>query len=165
MKNQKIKFNAKIVSGLGAASSTLKRQLPLIRKQFNFIQNCWPGTINLRLSEPVNLLNVDFETTPIAWTPSGKTTESFGFIEIALVFPGRLKRVQGWLYLASNSPHRHDNHTFEVITQKLNLEGVSDCQIYIRSSAIEISRSGLKKLSQRGINSNAEYVPQDDSFN
>jgi len=142
MKNQKIKFNAKIVSGLGAASGTLKRQIPLIREQFDFIQNCWPGTINLRLSEPVILLNVDFETTPIAWTPSGRKAESFGFIEIALAFPGSLKMFQGWLYLASNSPHRHDNHTFEVITQKLNLDGVSDCKMYIRSSAIEMSSSG-----------------------
>ncbi len=52
MKNQKIKFNAKIVSGLGAASGTLKRQIPLIREQFDFIQNCWPGTINLGVFQP-----------------------------------------------------------------------------------------------------------------
>lgn len=136
------KFNslrARIVPGLGVAQRTLARQLPLISQDFPEVADCHPGTINLELEFPLEVTQPDHRTIPLAWTPSGRTTEVFDLVRIELEFGPLPTRVPAWLYVAHASPHRSTPTVHEVIAQQLNLSDVHECQIHLRSSAVTLT--------------------------
>jgi len=132
-------LRARIVPGLGVAQGTLARQLPLISKDFPEVADCHPGTINLELECPLEVTQPDHRTAPLAWTPSGRTTEVFDLVRIELEFGPLPTRVPAWLYVAHASPHRGTPTVHEVITQQLNLSEVSECQIHLRASAVTLT--------------------------
>lgn len=126
---------AKIVSGLGVANRNLTRQLPYFIDEFSEVSNCWPGTINLELSTPIVITSPDHQTGPIAWTPSGTTTEVFSFVRIELEFCNLTDTLPGWLYIAHNSPHRKTLTIHEVITKYIDMKDITKCYLHIRESA------------------------------
>lgn len=131
-------LKARIVPGLGVAQGTLARQLPLISQGFPEVVDCYPGTINMELECPLEVTQPDHRTAPLAWTPSGRTTEVFDLVRIELEFDSLPTRVPAWLYIAHASPHRRTPTIHEVITQQLNLSDVSECKIHLRSSAVTL---------------------------
>lgn len=133
-----VRVKAKLKPGLGVASCTLARQLPLISERFPEVSNCWPGTINLELESPLVVINPDHRTPPIAWTPSGVTTEVFDLVRIELEFSHVTFPVPAWLYIAHGSPHRKTPTVHEVITQQLDLSGISSCHILIHTDSVMI---------------------------
>lgn len=132
-------LRARIVPGLGVAQGTLARQLPLISKDFPEVADCHPGTINLELECPLEVTQPDHRTAPLAWTPSGRTTEVFDLVRIELEFGPLPTRVPAWLYVAHASPHRGTPTVHEVIAQQLNLSEVRECQIHLRASAVTLT--------------------------
>ncbi|WPC04697.1 glycosyltransferase family 9 protein [Pseudomonas benzenivorans] len=132
-------LRARIVPGLGVAQGTLARQLPLISKDFPEVADCHPGTINLELECPLEVAQPDHRTAPLAWTPSGRTTEVFDLVRIELEFGPLPTRVPAWLYVAHASPHRGTPTVHEVIAQQLNLSEVRECQIHLRASAVTLT--------------------------
>lgn len=81
---QLLSISARIVPGLGVAKGTLARQLPLICQNFPEVADCYPGTINLEFEFPLTVTQPDHRTAPLAWTPSGRTTEVFDLVRIEL---------------------------------------------------------------------------------
>lgn len=132
-------LKARIVPGLGVAQGNLARQLPLISQGFPEVADCYPGTINIELEYTLEVTQPDHRTAPLAWTPSGRTTEVFDLLRIELEFGPLPRRVPAWLYLAHASPHRGTPTVHEVITQQLNLSGVSECKIHLRASAVTLA--------------------------
>ena len=109
-------LKARIVPGLGVAQGTLARQLPLISQGFAEVVDCYPGTINMELECPLEVTQPDHRTPPLAWTPSGRTTEVFDLGRIELEFGPLPTRVPAWLYVVHPSPHRCTPTVHEVIT-------------------------------------------------
>lgn len=75
-----LSLKARLVPGLGVAQGTLARQLPLISQGFPEVVDCYPGTINMELECPLEVTQPDHRTAPLAWTPSGRTTEVFDLV-------------------------------------------------------------------------------------
>jgi hypothetical protein len=134
-----ITLHARIVVGLGVATGTLARQLPLISQAFPEVGECYPGTINLLLERPLVVTRPDHRTAPIAWTPSGRITEVFDLVRIELELDHSPLRVPAWLYIAHGSPHRQTPSTHEVIAQALDLEGIQGCRIHLRANAVALA--------------------------
>ncbi len=130
--------DAHIVSGLGVATGTLARQLPLISRSFPEVADCHPGTLNLQLRQPLRLINPHHRTAPLAWTPSGRAKEVFDLLRIELEFDHLARRVPAWLYVAHGSPHRHTPTVHEVIAARLELSGAQRCRVHIPAHAVEL---------------------------
>nr|WP_238539312.1 glycosyltransferase family 9 protein [Pseudomonas sp. GM55] len=134
-----ITLHARIVPGLGVATGTLARQLPLISQGFPEVGGCHPGTINLLLERPLVVTRPDHRTAPLAWTPSGRTIEVFDLVRIALEFDHSPRRVPAWLYIAHGSPHRQTPSTHEVIAEALDLDGIQDCRVHLPANAVTLT--------------------------
>ncbi len=93
----------------------------------------------MELECPLEVTQPDHRTPPLAWTPSGRTTEVFDLVRIELEFGSLPTRVPAWLYVAHLSPHRDTPTVHEVITQQLNLSDASECQIHLRASAVTLT--------------------------
>lgn len=132
-------LKARVVPGLGVAHRTIARQLPLISQGFPEVVDCYHGTINMELECPIEVTRPDHRTAPLAWTPSGRTTEVFDLVRIELEFGPLPTRVPAWLYVAHASPHRGTPTVHEVITRQLNLSEVSECLIHLRASAVTLT--------------------------
>lgn len=102
----RLSLQAQVVPGLGVATGTLARQLPLIAQDFPEVAGCFPGTLNLKLELPLEVTRPDHRTPPLAWTPSGRTREVFDLLRIELEFAHLPAPVKAWLYVAHRSPHR-----------------------------------------------------------
>jgi len=133
-----LSIDARIVPGLGVASGTLARQLPLISQHYPQVATCHPGTINLALDQPLLLTDPDHRTVPLAWTPSGRTTEVFDFLHVELELSSSPARIPAWLYVAHGSPHRKTPWIHELIAHPLNLDNVSHCRLHLRANAVSL---------------------------
>lgn len=133
---------ARLVRGLGVASGTLSRQLPLISVSFPEVAGCHPGTINLQLEYTLHVRKPDHRTPPLAWTPSGRTREVFDLVRVELELVASGRYFPAWLYVAHASPHRGTPTIHELIARPIDLAGETDCRLYIRSSAVEIGTTG-----------------------
>jgi ADP-heptose:LPS heptosyltransferase len=134
---------ARLIRGLGVASGTLSRQLPLIGASFPEVADCHPGTINLQLKQGLQVRHPDHRTPPLAWTPSGRTREVFDLVRVELELLASGRHFPAWLYVAHGSPHRLTPTILEVIARRLDLDGETDCRLHIRSDAIEVSDKEL----------------------
>jgi ADP-heptose:LPS heptosyltransferase len=134
-----LSLKARIVPGLGVAKGTLARQLPLISQDFPEVADCHHGTINLELESPIEVTQPDHRTGPLAWTPSGRTTEVFDLVRIELEFYQSQARVPAWLYVAHGSPHRSTPTIHEVIAQQINLSDIHECRLNLRASAVSLA--------------------------
>lgn len=133
-----ISLCARIVSGLGVASGTLARQLPLISEHFPEVACCHPGTINIVLDRALLLTNPDHRTAPLAWTPSGRTTEVFDLLRVELELGTSPTRIPAWLYVAYGSPHRDTPVLHELIAPPLDLTGICHCRLHVRADAVAL---------------------------
>ena len=131
--------DAQIVSGLGVATGTLARQLPLISRSFPEVADCHPGTLNLQLSRPLRLIHPHHRSAPLAWTPSGSTKEVFDLLRIELEFDHLAHRVPAWLYVAHGSPHRQTPAVHEVIATRLELNGAKRCRVHLPAHAVDLA--------------------------
>ena len=134
-------LNARIIPGLGVATGTLARQLPLICEKFPEVAGCYAGTINLEFSVPVAVVRPDHRTAPLAWTPSGRTTEIFDLLRIELEFSHLTERIPAWLYIAHDSPHRRTPTIHEAIAPRINLNGATHCRLHLPAEAIVLGES------------------------
>ncbi len=134
-----LSLDAHIVSGLGVATGTLARQLPLISRSFPEVAECHPGTLNLQLSRPLRLIHPHHRSAPLAWTPSGRTREVFDLLRIELEFDHFAHRVPAWLYVAHGSPHRHTPTVHEVIATRLELNGAKRCRVHLPAHAVDLA--------------------------
>jgi hypothetical protein len=116
-----IALNGHIVNGLGAASSLIRLQKPLLRNCFPEIDRCKAGTINVQLEHALDVRIPDIVTPPIAWQPGSNLAERFGFTKIELEF---LRQRHGaWIYGAEFSSHRFNYMLVEVLAGPI--EGVA----------------------------------------
>lgn len=134
-----LSLRARIVPGQGVAQGTLARQLPLISQEFPEVAVCHPATINLEFEAPVEVVQPDHRTAPLAWTPSGRTTEVFDLVRVELEFDQLPARVAAWLYVAHGSPHRCTPTVHEVIARQVSLSNVRECRLHIRASAVSLA--------------------------
>ncbi len=134
-----LSLRARIVPGLGVAQRNLARQLPLISQEFPEVADCHPGTINLVFESAMEVTQPDHRTVPLAWTPSGRTTEVFDLVRAELEFDQLPARVPAWLYVAHGSPHRCTPSVHEVITRKINLSTNRECRLHIRASTVSLA--------------------------
>ncbi|MBA1210462.1 MULTISPECIES: glycosyltransferase family 9 protein [Pseudomonas] len=132
-------LDADIISGLGVATGTLARQLPLISRSFPEVAECHPGTLNLQLSRPLRLIHPHHRSKPLAWTPSGRTREVFDLLRIELEFDHFAQRVPAWLYVAHGSPHRQNLMVHEVIATRLELAGAKRCRMHLPAHAVSLA--------------------------
>jgi hypothetical protein len=128
-----VEIHGQIIDGLGLASRFLKKQLPLICREFPELKKCHFGSINIRLDTPLRIERPDFVTRKINW---GEQKEIFHFtrIELELLPPlparvGARPSHAAWIYGPQNSPHRTDPFVIEVIAGKINLHGRLPCRI------------------------------------
>ncbi len=79
-------IEATIVSGLRAATMTVRLQMPLlVINHFPEIRDCRPATINLQLDRPLRVNNPTFTTPPIPWIPNRpELSETFSFLNVRL---------------------------------------------------------------------------------
>ncbi|MBL4835020.1 MAG: glycosyltransferase family 9 protein [Pseudomonas sp.] len=133
-----LSLDAQIVAGLGVARRTLARQLPLISEHFPEIARCHQGTINVTLDQPLLLTKPDHRTAPLAWTPSGRTTEVFDLLRVELELGASPARVPAWLYVAHGSPHRDTPSVHELIAPPLDLADIRRCRLHIRADAVTL---------------------------
>ncbi|MFV3290655.1 glycosyltransferase family 9 protein [Pseudomonas sp. NY11955] len=131
--------DAQIVSGLGVATGTLARQLPMISRSFPEVAACHPGTLNLQLSRPLRLIHPHHRSAPLAWTPSGRTREVFDLLRVQLEFDHLAHRVPAWLYVAHGSPHRQNPMLHEVIATRLELNGAKRCRMHLPAHAVDLA--------------------------
>ena len=134
----RLSLRAQIVPGLGVATGTLARQLPLIAQDFPEVADCFPGTLNLKLELPLEVTRPDHRTSPLAWTPSGRTREVFDLLRIELEFAHFPAPVTAWLYVAHCSPHRATPTLHEVIAPQLAIGDVRQCRIHLPSGAVGV---------------------------
>jgi len=129
-------LEGQIIHGLQKAASYLRDQIPLITGEFPEIARCHRGSINLELNVPLLVIGSDHRTKPIAWKPG--VTEVFDFVRPELEAPMDSPPVPAWLYIAHLSSLRRTPFVHELITQRLELDGVTRCRIKIRRPAIQI---------------------------
>ena len=134
-----LSLKARIVPGLGVAQGTLARQLPMISQEFPEVAGCHPATINLEFESPIEVVQPDHRTAPLAWTPSGRTTEVFDLVRVELEFDQLSQRIPAWLYVAHESPHRRTPTVHEVIASQINLSEIQECRLHIRANAVSLA--------------------------
>jgi ADP-heptose:LPS heptosyltransferase len=139
-----------IVSGLGAASGTLARQLPMISAGFPAVSDCFRGTLNVALARPLWVVRADHRTAPLAWTPSGRTREVFDLLRVQLELVASRKRFEAWLYVAHGSPHRRTPELHELIAGEIELNGETHCVLTICSSAVSFTAPGDEQVRSDG---------------
>ena len=138
LKDQELMLEARIVSGLHAATRNLALQLPIISQNFPEVAGCYRGTINLQLEQPFTIIRPDHRTAPLAWVPDRPRTEVFEFVRIRLELPNLNAAVPAWLYIAHRSPHRKTPVIHEIIAAQLDIAGITNCRIRIPSAAIAL---------------------------
>jgi ADP-heptose:LPS heptosyltransferase len=138
----------RLVSGLGAASGTLTRQLPMIGAEFPDVSACFRGTLNVALTRPLWVTRPDHRTAPLAWTPSGRTREVFDLLRVELVLVESGRRFAAWLYVAHGSPHRRTPELHELIAQEIDLNGETRCALTIRAGCIAFSGHAVGEAAQ-----------------
>lgn len=127
-----------IVTGAGAATGTLAKQIPLIETEFPEISRVHRGSINVRVDRPIRVINPDHRTRPIAWDDVDPCPEQFDLLRIYFECPIGDQRHNAWLYI----PHRFVlmRHPFvvEIISEFIpNAQTGSSCFIHLRKDHLE----------------------------
>jgi hypothetical protein len=127
-----------VTSGFGAATENLKKQSPLIVKEFPEIENCFGGTINLELDKGLLVLASDHRTRPIDWHPDHSPGEVFDFLRVQVEPSSAGNLVSGWLYIAHNSDHRSNLKLHEVMAPRVEISVGARCKIHIFRPCAEL---------------------------
>jgi hypothetical protein len=125
-----IQFQAKVTSGLGAASRTVPLQAPLLAPYFPEISEGKHATVNFQLPFPVQVRLPDIVTPPLLWG-SDSIGERFGLSKIDLTLPDGSGH-DAWIYTPEGSPHRFNDLTIEVLAKPISRIAIGDvCMISI----------------------------------
>lgn len=127
-------IEATIVSGLRAATMTVRLQMPLlVINHFPEIRDCRPATINLQLDRPLRVNNPTFTTPPIPWIPNRpELSETFSFLRIQLECPIGAEPQGAWIYIPHASPHRHNLFSAEILAKQMDAVQInSRCKLHI----------------------------------
>lgn len=143
-----------IVPGLGAASNTVRLQMPFFEQLDPKFKNFHAGTINVFLEEDVIIKNPDIVTNPIQWHPNA--CEVFHFLNIRLnyldlptISPAISKTVgmskiehsvDAVIYIPTKSPNYGKRNYLEIMTSKIPVK-------YGDRISIEIAKSYTTKDS------------------
>lgn len=131
IKNDRIKiFDGRISLGLGAARGNLAAQLPKIALEYPAIKDCYFGSINIKLDQPLHIAKADHTTQPIEWMPG--VLEKFSLTEVEFEYPIDGPRHTVWVYSAELSPHRFNKSRIEIIAPIIPGIAVGKlCRLYI----------------------------------
>jgi hypothetical protein len=136
-----ILIDATTFRGAGAATKNIKHQLSGLLSQFPVIIGIHPGSINVRLDQPLNKLNWAYVTNPsIYWWDEGPNrilTETFGFLEIKFEYRLGGGLYRAWLFDCYNSAWHASPCDFEIISERI--DGVSFgqlCRVHLPRSAL-----------------------------
>ncbi len=124
----------RIVRGLGAASETLKLQMPHFVQVHPELGKCSQRTINIILECQLELISPTFVIGPIRWHPNA--FEMFGFQSIIFEVAEPKLETDAWLYLPYNSPHRLNPFYAEVLAPELQLSGATTCKIHMSARKV-----------------------------
>lgn len=142
VKNDRIRiFEGHIGLGLGAARGNLAAQLPKIALEYPAVKDCYFGSINVKLVQPLYISKTDHTTKPIEWMPGVR--EKFSLTEIEFEYPLDGPRYKVWLYSPQHSPHRLNSHRAEIIAPVIpDIDIGKPCRLHISRSK---GRVALKK--------------------
>jgi hypothetical protein len=82
-----------VIRGAHAATKNIKFQLTHLVWQFPDIKEIYPGSINVRLDQSLQITSYDYTTLPIPWWdvdathPGRWVSEIFSFVEIKFEYP------------------------------------------------------------------------------
>ncbi|HEU0118675.1 MAG TPA: hypothetical protein VFR09_08600 [Alphaproteobacteria bacterium] len=110
-------FDGIVIPGLGAARGNLAAQLPKIAAEYPSVKDCYAGTINIQLDEPLYIIKPDYKTKLIEWMPG--CSEKFNFTVVQFECPIGSQHSVAWIYNPNLSPHRFDDLTVELIAPYL----------------------------------------------
>lgn len=127
-------ISGRIVAGLGAASRTLKFQMPFFIQAHRELEKCLPRTINVILDSQIEIIPA-FVVGPITWHERERP-ELFGFRSIVFELPELSLQTDAWLYLPYNSPHRTNPFHVEVLAPELQLADTRACRIQIGNGKV-----------------------------
>jgi hypothetical protein len=126
----------KIVKGLGAASQTVRLQLPYLLKTCPALETCYCGTINVILECQMEVVTPDFLIGPIDWTGSGRAGELFGLLKIRFELVDSRSETGAWLYLPYGSPHRLNPYHAEILAPLLQIQKSSACRLHLTAAKL-----------------------------
>ena len=86
-------LDGEIVKGLGAATSSVRAQLPIFERQYDELRWAYPATINVDVHQPIDL-KIDFRTLPF---PCGREWWPFEFVRVLFEHPSGTK-TKAWIY-------------------------------------------------------------------
>jgi hypothetical protein len=115
-----IQLEGEIVGGLGAGQFSLTLQLPYFTSRFPQLAGCHPGTINVRLSQPLRIEYPDFETPPLKWAGHNQPAEAFRFVEVQFESPIGAPHRPAWIYIPLGSPHQNNPFQVELMSHFIN---------------------------------------------
>jgi hypothetical protein len=109
----------------------IKFQLAHLVWQFPDIKEIYPGSINVRLDQSLQITSYDYTTLPTPWWdvdathPGRWVSEIFSFVEIKFEYPlgGTLRRA--WIFDCHNSAYFSDPVRFRYETISTKVEGIS----------------------------------------
>ena len=127
-------IQGKIVRGLGAASQTLKLQMPHFVKAHPELGKCEPRTINVILECQLEVISPSFLIGPIQWNPGAP--ELFGFRSVVFELVHPQSTSDAWLYLPYSSPHRINPYYAEILAPELQLGGATACKVQIAAGKV-----------------------------
>jgi len=125
----------KIVRGLGAASQTLRFQMPHFVEAHPELAKCSVRTINVILECQLEIISPSFVIGPIQWHPNERP-EMFGFRSIVLELSQSQVESDAWIYLPYNSPHRTNPFYAEILAPELRLNNATACKIRITAGKV-----------------------------
>jgi hypothetical protein len=103
-----------IIRGAGVVTKNIKFQLAHLVWQFPDIKEIYPGSINVRLDQSLQITSYGYTTLPTPWWdvdathPGRWVSEIFSFVEIKFEYPlgGTLRRA--WIFDCHNSAYFSD---------------------------------------------------------
>ena len=118
--------------GLGEAGLCIEKQKPLLAKYFPEILDCYSGTLNFTLEEPLIINHPDVKTPRLFWKDN-YPAEDFGFTKVYLHFEKFSKdhQITGWIYQAMFSPFAPDPFLIEVVAPFSDIKGITRFSIKI----------------------------------
>jgi len=83
-----------ITPGVGAATGDLQARLPIFRQEYDELQGCFPGTINVDVGAPIDV-KIDFRTLP---QQCGNEVHAFEFIRVLFEYPVGTEPIRAWIF-------------------------------------------------------------------
>jgi hypothetical protein len=125
----------KIVRGMGAATETIRKQMPHFLKVCEELAECKHGTINVIFDCQLDVIP-DFTVGPIVWEENGRP-ELFGFLRVMFEIVEPKSETKAWVYIPYNSAHRLNPFHAEILAPPLLLVGQTiECRVHLKGKRV-----------------------------